>query len=675
MPEPPTQTQENPHGHFGVLLFRALIVISVILLISWVAQVPQVWQKDTIVYAQAERRRLMAQPAGAHFPTYEQWRDNLVKMNTTLFYRDGICANVAVSTGGNPPVRCLFTNGHPDASDGGDIENQILLAGLPLLLKPNAKNVCVVGFGSGVTAGYALRFPITKLVCAEIEPSVLQTSPLFAHVNFSPETDPRTQIVPADGRNYLLCTDEKFDVVISEPSNPWQAGVCNLFTREYFQICKERLAPDGAFCFWSQVTEMPTKNLQEILAALRKVFPAVFIFDSGQGDICAVAMNDDSRISMASVAQALANPYLAHSLARARIGSPEDLISRIYMCPEGVTNAIATSEINSDDRNHLEFEIARSYENKIYRPQNVEWMSQNHGPIWNHIAWLRSDRQARAFEYAAVADKCLERNAILSELWANESLKFFPTTAAYACLVRRKLIDEQFEEASKISAQSVKAFPNDAYLADLQGTTYLHQLDCENAQTCFQKAAELEPTNPLIKFHLAQTYSKTYVGEKRLPHCIATSNEPDKVISLCKQAAANPHFVMAYPSVLLLLGSAFIDKGQPKEALSVLELAVQQNVRASLAWKLLKEANSNLGHSDKETICQEKERIFSQFEIEQMKKEAQELVKRNKLRDTVGLLQTILETDPRDVESRKLLTELSEQSSLAKKILEDLDNQ
>lgn len=671
MPEFPTQARENTQTRYSVLVFRALIVVSVFLLIWWVAQIPEVWQKDTIVYAQAERRRLMAQPAGAQFPTYEQWRDNLVTMNKTLFYKDGICANVAVSTGGNPPVRCLFTNGHPDASDGGDLENQILLAGLPLLLKPNAKNVCVVGFGSGVTAGYALRFPIIKLVCAEIEPSVLQTSPLFAHVNFAPETDPRTQLVPADGRNYLLCTDEKFDVIISEPSNPWQAGVCNLFTREYFQICKERLSPDGAFCFWSQVTEMPTKNLKEILAALTSVFPSVFIFDSGQGDICAVAMNNESRISMATIEQSLANPYLAQFLGRAHIGSPEDLISRLYMCPAGVINAVKTSDVNSDDRNHLEFEIARSYENKIYRTQNVEWMSQNHGPLWHYVDWRRSEKRAKAFEFAAIADKCLMRSSILSELWANESLKLSPTPAAYACLVRRKIIDEQFDEASKLSARSVETFPREAYLADLQGTAYLLQLDCANAQKCFERAAQLEPTNPLIKFHLAQSFSKIYVGEKRLPHCVATTSNPDKVIALCKEASANPQFVMVYPSVLLLLGSAYIEKGQAKEALSVLENAVQQNVRASLAWKLLKEANASLGYSDKVAICQEKERIFLQFEVEQLKKEALEFLKHKKVRDTIGLLQTVLETDPHDAESRKLLTELSGQSAVAKTILEN----
>jgi tetratricopeptide (TPR) repeat protein len=666
--------QKSPKPDFRVYLYRALIILSVGALLIWVAQSPQIWQRDTIVYAQAERRRLMAQPPGAAFPTYDQWRDNLMKMNTTLFYKDGVCANVAVSTGGNPPLRCLFTNGHPDASDGGDLENQILLAALPLLIKPDAKNVCVVGWGSGVTAGYALRFPIAKLVCAEIEPSVLQTSNLFAHVNFAPETDIRTQVVPADGRNYLLCTDEKFDVIISEPSNPWQAGVCNLFTREYFQICKDRLAPGGAFCFWSQVTEMPTKNLAEIISALRKVFPYIYIFDSGQGDVCAVALNDPGKISMALLEQTLASPALAQSLSRARVTSAEDLISRICMSPDGVSAAVASTSENTDDRNRLEFEIARSYENKVYRTQNADWMYAHHGSIWDFVEWRRSDKQAKSLELAAVATKCLERGSQLAEVWARESLTIFPNVAAYSCLIRSEMAAERFDEAVKIAELSVKAFARDAYLKDLQGTISFLQLDCVNAQRSFEQAANLDPRNPLIKYHLAQTYSRTYVGEKRLPHCLPPSGEPKKVIALCTEAAANQDFVMAYPSVLLLLADAYMADGKPAQAIPILENAVQYNLRASLAWKLLREANQRAGAIEKAQICQERERIFAQFEIEQMKKEVNSLLKDGKLRDAIGLLQTILETDASDQESRKLLTELAAKSDLAKAITKELPN-
>ena len=711
------------HLRNRAIFMRATIVLFVSSLILWIVQSPQIWQRDTIVYAQAERRRLMAEALEKGFPSYEQWRDNLLKENSTLFYKDGICANVAVSSGGNPPVRSLFTNGHPDASDGGDIENQILLACLPLLLNPDTKDVCVVGWGSGVTAGYALRFPIKKLVCAEIEPSVIDTSKLFAHVNYSPELDPRTKIVPADGRNFLLCTDEKFDLIISEPSNPWQSGVCNLFTREYFQICKNRLSTGGSFCFWSQVTEMPTKNLTEILAALREVFPYIFVFDSGRGDICAIAMNEPRKISLKNIDQTLtqtpiANPKLSEEaplapsiatsaksaldkgaqststqtanapapqvpnslpigriLWRTGIGSAEDLVSRIYMCPEGVTNAVRGRNLNTDDRNHLEFEIARSYENRIYRTQNIDFMNSNHGPIWDYVSWRRSDKQAKALELAAVANKCIPRNTALAEVWANQSLDVFQNSSAYYCLIQNYLTSENLQKAIAVSQEAHKNLPGDPYLMDLQGTAFSRALDCAKAQNSFEQAVLLDPVNPLFKFHLAQTYSKLYVGEKRLPHCTSAKSNPTKVIALCREISTDRNFLAANPSVLLLLADAYLRDGKFQNAIPILELAVQYNVRASIAWGLLSEACQRAALTIKSKSCEERAHIFAQFELGEMRKEATLLIKEGNFRNATGLLQSILETDPSDEVSRKLLTRMAETEPLAIRVQQELDQQ
>lgn len=231
---------------------------------------------------------------------------------------------------------------------------------------------------------------------------------------------------------------------------------------------------------------------------------------------------------------------------------------------------------------------------------------------------------------------------------------------------------ESFDDASKIANSATIAFPNDSYLRDLQGTLCLLRLDCEGARKSFEEASKLEPSNPLLNFHLAQTYSPTYVGEKRLPHCVPKSSDPKRVIALCSQAASNQNFVMAYPSVLLLLAEGYLREGKAKEAIPVLENAVQYPLRASIAWKLLGQANQSAGFSDKAKLCRERERIFAQFEIDQMKKEASTLLQEGKEREVTGLLQTILETNPDDQESLSTLSKLAEKSPLAKQVLEQL---
>ncbi|MBX9686522.1 MAG: fused MFS/spermidine synthase, partial [Candidatus Obscuribacterales bacterium] len=212
-----------------ILSTFALLAVS-----FWSSQAPEFWDYDSLVSAQSKRRIISRQNL-EKIPSLEEWHQMNEYSGKLLFYKEGKTANVAIRYFNSPPSHALITNGHIDASDRNDMENQAVLAVFPLLLSKAPKDVCLVGWGSGVTAGYALRFPLKELVCSEIEPVVVETSPFFHSVNYKPESDGRTIVEPSDGRNYLLGTARKFDALLSEPSNPWQAGVCNLFTSEYFR--------------------------------------------------------------------------------------------------------------------------------------------------------------------------------------------------------------------------------------------------------------------------------------------------------------------------------------------------------------------------------------------------------------------------------------------------------
>ena len=116
---------------------------------------------------------------------------------------------------------------------------QKLLAHLPLLLHPNPRQVGIVGLGSGVTLASALVHPVVSVDVVEISPEVVEASAHFADVNRRALDDPRTRLVRGDGRTHLSLTSRRYDVVISEPSNPWMAGVAALFTQEFFRTVRE----------------------------------------------------------------------------------------------------------------------------------------------------------------------------------------------------------------------------------------------------------------------------------------------------------------------------------------------------------------------------------------------------------------------------------------------------
>jgi spermidine synthase len=175
--------------------------------------------------------------------------------------------------------------------------------------------VLVVGLASGVTAGTALRDPrVERLVIAEIEPAVVAAEAFFRDVNGSPLTDPRSTLVVGDARAWLAAGEQRFDVIVSEPSNPWITGVSSLFTREYWTLVRSRLRPGGVVCQWVQTYGLGTDELRALLRTFRSVFPDAVVFESIEGaDLLLVAGGDPARRGLAPIAPLLD----ADGLARA----------------------------------------------------------------------------------------------------------------------------------------------------------------------------------------------------------------------------------------------------------------------------------------------------------------------------------------------------------------------
>ena len=179
----------------------------------------------------------------------------------------------------------LKVNGKVEASTVGDMPTQVLLGQIPMLLSGSREDVLVIGLGSGITVGSVSTHPARRITVAELEPAVVEASRLFAHVNFHVLKDPRVQVITYDARNYLLVTPAKYDVIISEPSNPWMAGVSNLFTREFFLLGSRRLKPAGIFCQWLQLYKISPENLKSILATFHQVYPNLLVFEVENYDL------------------------------------------------------------------------------------------------------------------------------------------------------------------------------------------------------------------------------------------------------------------------------------------------------------------------------------------------------------------------------------------------------
>jgi spermidine synthase len=275
-----------------------------------------------------------------------------------LFYREGPAGTVAVRRLAG--TTSLVIDGKPDASNAGDMLTQKLLAHLPLLLHPAPTRVCVLGLGSGVTAGAALTHPLAHIDVVEISPAVAQASPFFRTENRDVLADPRTRLLIADGRSHLRLTDAQYDVVISEPSNPWMAGVAALFTREFMTAVRGRLAPGGIFCQWTHTYDMSNADLHSIAATFLAVFPQASLWLVGESDVLLIGSDAPLPADAATLTARFARPGVADDLRGVEVTRIDDLLGLRIAGTESLRTYAAGADPQTDDRMALEFSAPRS---------------------------------------------------------------------------------------------------------------------------------------------------------------------------------------------------------------------------------------------------------------------------------------------------------------------------
>ena len=169
-----------------------------------------------------------------------------------LYLAEGATASVAV-TEGKAGARQFHIAGKVEASDMDiDMRLERMLGHVPALLHPNPKSILIVGVGAGVTAGALSIHPeVERIVICEIEPMVPRSAQAyFGEENHHVFDDPRVQLVFDDARHFLQTTDEKFDIITSDPIHPWVRGAATLYSLEYLTLAKNHLTPGGVVTQW-----------------------------------------------------------------------------------------------------------------------------------------------------------------------------------------------------------------------------------------------------------------------------------------------------------------------------------------------------------------------------------------------------------------------------------------
>lgn len=259
----------------------------------------------------------------------------------------------------------LYVNGKPDASTNRDLPTQMFLAHFPLMLRPDARSLCVIGHGSGITAGSALRHPLEHADIVEISRGVLNADALFAELNYNVLDDPRVHVHEEDGQSFLRTASRKYDLIISEPSNPWVAGIAGLFTVEYFEDIRDALTPSGVAAIWFHEYEQDDDGVQLVLRSIQSVFPHLEVFRSPDYmDIIVVASLEPIEPDFAAMEDRFDDPAIRNDFSRIRICNLGGVLMQHSVSDERLPTLLKPGPLNTVWNARLEYSAPRAYFNR-----------------------------------------------------------------------------------------------------------------------------------------------------------------------------------------------------------------------------------------------------------------------------------------------------------------------
>jgi len=289
---------------------------------------------------------------------------------TIKYYSDGIAGFTVVlrqqDIFGNTDYS-LVLSGKADASSFGDMPTQVLSAHVPLLFHPNPKSVMVLGHASGITSGECLNYPIERLDILEISRDVVKASEFFSPWNNHVLSDSRAHLIVQDGRAHLQLTNRKYDVIISEPSNPWMAGLANLFTRDFFALAEARINEQGIFAQFIHSYQLDWNTFGIVCRSFAQVFPRNMLFETRDGDFLMVGFKG---IDGFDISNAVKNLQYAKKSTNMKLTDVKSLYRMV--ATEDLMALVGQGPIHSDNWPHLEYAAPKA----MFIDDNVTYVSE-----------------------------------------------------------------------------------------------------------------------------------------------------------------------------------------------------------------------------------------------------------------------------------------------------------
>jgi spermidine synthase len=570
----------------------ALLLAAALVVVTWgglsrgaraTGLVPVTLAVAMLIWSPRWDRELLASGVYKYAPYVDKDLDleSALKAGTLVYYREGASSTVSVKRMAG--TLSLSVDGKVDASNAGDMLTQKVLAHLPLLLHRDPHDVCIIGLGSGVTLASALVHPIARADVVEISPEVVEASRYFADDNRHALDDPRTHVILGDGRSHMLLSSRAYDVIVSEPSNPWMAGVAALFTREFFTAVRKRLRPGGIVCQWAHTYDISDADLRSIVGTFASVFPGATAWLVGDSDVLLVASSSPGTLDaqLANIEQGWQRPGVAADLRAQFVVEPFGLLSLYAAGPSELKRYAGAAAIQTDDRMGLEFSGPRAVGSRASDGNAASWhqlLDERGGPLVI----------SRARQSAGPA-QWRDRGAMLlaagdyGNAYDNyaRAVSLDPTdAAALDGVVRAAVAAHREDRALELLRSSTGMHPQATPIWIAMSKLLAAGGSSDPAIAAAQEACNIEPIAAAALEQLASIFADT-----------GDAARLDPVVARLQQVAPDRPAWRYYAAAARFL------RGQFPEALQLAQQAAGRDDRNAAAYNLVGAIQASLGHN------------------------------------------------------------------------------
>lgn len=446
-----------------------------------------------------------------------------------LFYHEGADATIAVPQHING-VKFLSINGSVTAfANYGDTRVHKMLGYLPYFLHDNPKQAIVIGLGMGITAQSLMQPEIKQVDCVELSKGVVKAcTGFFNDVNKDVMNEPRLNIIVNDGRSYLQMTEKKYDIITSNAVHARLSA--NLYTKDFYQLCKDRLHKNGVMCQWTSTNWLTVEEFKSLITAFQSVFPHSSLWMVNAGHVLLIGTPDALHINYDKLDSRMQNSKVQADLLPYSLGTPELFLAHFVSDDARLSLLVHNVDPMTDDFPRAEFSRVVS---KMQIPEIILNLIHIKHDLSDRLVFKRTNlleaelirrkiasySKAEKYYLEGVYAQNFYNEPFLALNMLTNALELQPNDYRYheeagsinlQLAQRPNISDEEsatfLDNAISHLENMTSYFPTFAFDWNNLGYLYMNRGNLDKAENAFLQAIHLAPQNPMARIYMASLY-------------------------------------------------------------------------------------------------------------------------------------------------------------------------